>query len=61
MNVPTPSRKRLVIVGATGIALRCALEHPAVGSATAIVRKKLDTSHPKLNEVVRRAEQVISP
>lgn len=28
-----------------------ALEHPAVKSATAIVRRKLDISHPKLYEV----------
>ena len=49
---------RLVIVGATGMvggyALRYALNHPAVRSATAIVRRKLDISHPKLNEVVHR-------
>jgi len=35
-------------------ALRYALDHPAVKSATAIVRRKLDISHPKLNEVVHR-------
>src|SRR5580704_10025331 len=58
MNVPTRDQTRLVIVGATGMvggyALRYALEHPAVKSATAIVRRKLDFSHPKLNEVVHR-------
>ena len=58
MNVPTPSQKRLAIVGATGMvggyALRYALDHPAVQSATAIVRRKLDISHPKLNQVVHR-------
>jgi uncharacterized protein YbjT (DUF2867 family) len=58
MNVPTASQKRLVIVGATGMvggyALRYALDHPAVDSVTAIVRKKLDISHPKLREVVHR-------
>jgi uncharacterized protein YbjT (DUF2867 family) len=58
MNVPTASQVRLVIVGATGMvggyALRYALDHPAVKSATAIVRRKLDISHPKLNEVVHR-------
>jgi uncharacterized protein YbjT (DUF2867 family) len=37
-----------------GYALRYALEHPAVKSVTAIVRRKLDISHPKLNEVVHR-------
>jgi uncharacterized protein YbjT (DUF2867 family) len=56
MNVPTWDQTRLVIVGATGMvggyALRYALEHPAVKSATAIVRRKLDISHPKLNQVV---------
>src|SRR6266481_3358922 len=58
MSVPTRDQTRLVIVGATGMvggyALRYALEHPAVKSATAIVRRKLDTSHPKLNQVVHR-------
>jgi uncharacterized protein YbjT (DUF2867 family) len=58
MNVPTASQKRLVIVGATGMvggyALRYALDHPAVESVTAIVRKRLDISHPKLREVVHR-------
>ncbi len=37
-----------------GYALRYALEHPAVKSATAIVRRKLDISHPKLNQVAHR-------
>src|SRR5258708_4102761 len=58
MNVPTWDQTRLVIVGATGMvggyALRYALDHPAVKSATAIVRRKLDISHPKLNQVVHR-------
>ena len=58
MNALTASQKRLAIVGATGMvggyALRYALEHPAVKSATAVVRRKLDMSHPKLNEVVHR-------
>jgi uncharacterized protein YbjT (DUF2867 family) len=58
MNVPTSDQTRLVIVGATGMvggyALRYALKHPAVKSATAIVRRKLDISHPKLNQVVHR-------
>jgi uncharacterized protein YbjT (DUF2867 family) len=58
MNVPRQDQTRLVIVGATGMvggyALRYALDHPAVKSATAIVRRKLDISHPKLNEVVHR-------
>jgi len=58
MNVPTSHQTRLVIVGATGMvggyALRYALDHPAVKSATVIVRRKLDISHPKLNQVVHR-------
>jgi uncharacterized protein YbjT (DUF2867 family) len=48
--------KRLVIVGATGMvggyALRYALEDPAVGAVTAVGRRKLGISHPKLNEVL---------
>jgi uncharacterized protein YbjT (DUF2867 family) len=35
-----------------GYALRYALEHPAVGTVTAIGRKKLGISHPKLKEVL---------
>ena len=56
MNIARPSEIRLVIVGATGMvggyALSCALENPAVGSVTAIVRRKLGISHPKLKEVL---------
>ena len=48
--------KRLVIVGATGMvggyALRYALEDAAVGAVTAIGRRKLGVSHPKLKEVL---------
>jgi uncharacterized protein YbjT (DUF2867 family) len=48
--------KRLVIVGATGMvggyALRYALEDPVVGAVTAIGRRKVGISHPKLNEVL---------
>jgi uncharacterized protein YbjT (DUF2867 family) len=58
MNVPTTDLKRLVIVGATGMvggyALRYALKHPCVKFATAIARRKLDLSHPKLNQVVHQ-------
>jgi uncharacterized protein YbjT (DUF2867 family) len=47
---------RLVIVGATGMvggyALRYALEHGAVSRVTAIGRRKLGVSHPKLEEVL---------
>jgi uncharacterized protein YbjT (DUF2867 family) len=55
--IPT-SQKRLVLIGATGMvggyALRYALESSAVGSVTAIVRRKLGISHPKLQEVLHR-------
>src|SRR6202049_479751 len=58
MSVPAASQKRIVIVGATGMvggyALRCALDHPAVASATVIGRRKLGISHPKLKEVLHR-------
>src|SRR5260370_29975434 len=57
-NVQTAGQKRLVIVGATGMvgghALRDALEHPAIGRATSIGRRKLGISHPKLTEVLHR-------
>ena len=50
--------KRLVIVGATGMvggyALRYALEHPAVGRVTAIGRRTVGISHPRLQEVLHR-------
>jgi len=58
MNVATAGQKRLVVVGATGMvggyALRCALDHPAVGRVTAFGRRKLGLSHPKLAEVLHR-------
>ena len=58
MSVSTAGEKRLVIVGATGMvggyALRYALKHPAVKLATVIVRRKLNISDPKLNEIVHR-------
>ena len=58
MNTPTTDQARLVIVGATGMvggyALRYALEHAAVGSVTAIGRKKLGISHRKLKEVLHQ-------
>ena len=55
---PTGAQKRLVIVGATGMvggsALRYALDHPAVGGATAIGRKPSGVTHQKLNEVLHQ-------
>ena len=54
----TDDHKRLVIVGATGMvggyALRYALDHPAVRSATAIGRKPTGLTHPKLNDVLHQ-------
>jgi uncharacterized protein YbjT (DUF2867 family) len=37
-----------------GYALRYALEHPFIGGVTAIVRRNLGISHPKLKEVLHR-------
>ena len=37
-----------------GYALRCALDDPAVGSVTAIGRRKLGISHPRLKEVLHQ-------
>jgi uncharacterized protein YbjT (DUF2867 family) len=58
MNTPQAGQIRLVIVGATGMvggyALRYALENPTVGHVTAIGRKTVDISHPKLKEVLHR-------
>lgn len=58
MNVSVQGQTSLVIVGASGMvggyALRYAFQHPAVKSATAIVRRGLNVSHPKLNEVVHQ-------
>ena len=58
MNVPNAGKKRLLIVGATGMvggyALRYALEHPATGGVTSIGRRELSISHPKLKEVLHR-------
>jgi hypothetical protein len=56
MSAPTSGRRHLVLVGATGMvggyALRYALEHPAVERVTAIGRRTLGISHPKLKEVL---------
>jgi uncharacterized protein YbjT (DUF2867 family) len=58
ITAPMPGQKRLVIVGVTGMVggytLRYALDHPAVGRITAIGRRKLGISHPKLKEVLHR-------
>jgi uncharacterized protein YbjT (DUF2867 family) len=56
MNVKGSGQKRLVIIGATGMvggyAVRYALGNPAVGRVTGISRRKLGTSHPKLDQIV---------
>jgi uncharacterized protein YbjT (DUF2867 family) len=56
MNPFSTANQNLVIVGASGMvgdqALRYALQHSAVTSVTAIVRKTLNRSHPKLREVI---------
>jgi uncharacterized protein YbjT (DUF2867 family) len=58
MKTPAADHTRLIIVGATGMvggyALRYALDHPTVCSVTAIGRKKLGFSHPKLKEALHR-------
>jgi N-acetyl-gamma-glutamylphosphate reductase len=58
MNIPCAGKKRLVIVGATGMvggyALRYVLEHPAIGCTTSIGRRELGISHHKLHEVMHQ-------
>jgi uncharacterized protein YbjT (DUF2867 family) len=65
MNMTGAVQKRLVIVGATGMvggyALRYALEHPAVGRVTAVGRKAVGLSHPKLTEVLHQDFADCSP
>ena len=57
-QVGSAGQKRLVVVGSTGMvggyALRYALGHSAVGGVTAIARRKLGFSHPRLQEVLHR-------
>src|SRR5580704_16254038 len=58
MDTSMSNKKRLVIVGATGMvggyALGFALEDSAVISVMAIGRRPLRISHPKLNEVIHQ-------
>lgn len=58
MNASAAGQTRLVIVGASGMvggyALRYALENPTIGRVTAIGRKTLGISDPKLKEVLHR-------
>src|SRR5260370_37055478 len=52
------NQMRLVILGASGMvggyALRCMLDHPTIERVTAIGRRKLGVSHPKLDEVLHQ-------
>jgi uncharacterized protein YbjT (DUF2867 family) len=65
MNAPPPGQARLAIVGATGMvggnALRYALDDHAVGTVTAIVRRKLSIAHPKPKEVLHQDFADCSP
>ena len=58
MNTLATGQTRLVIVGASGMVggytLGYALDNPAVESVTAIGRKKLGISHPKLKEILHQ-------
>jgi uncharacterized protein YbjT (DUF2867 family) len=58
MNSAGEAQKRLVIIGATGMVggyvLRFALEEPRVGQVTAVGRRKLGISHPRLSEVLHQ-------
>ena len=58
MNVPVEGQAQIVVVGATGMvggyALRYALSHPGFRRVTAIGRRNLGISHPKLKEVLHR-------
>jgi uncharacterized protein YbjT (DUF2867 family) len=58
MNTSAAGQTRLVIVGASGIVggytLRYALDNPVVGSVTAMGRRKLGISHPKLRQVLHQ-------
>ena len=58
MDVAGIGQTRLVILGATGMvggyALRYALDQPTVGRVTAISRRSLGISHPKLREVLHQ-------
>ena len=57
-DAPAATQARVVIIGATGMvggyALRYALAHPAIGLVTAIGRRAVGVSHPKLKEVLHR-------
>src|SRR4029450_8758954 len=56
---------RVVLIGATGMvggyALRYALAHPGIGLVTAIGRRAVGVSHPKLKEITHRDFADCSP
>ena len=58
MSGPGKTKKRVVVVGATGMVggyvLRFALEDPGVERVTAVGRRKLGLSHPRLSEVLHQ-------
>src|ERR1700757_4398537 len=58
MNATPTNQKCLVILGASGMvggyALRYALGNPAVSRVTAIGRRSLGVSHPKVKEVLHK-------
>jgi uncharacterized protein YbjT (DUF2867 family) len=55
MNAPTVGQTRVVTTGMVGgYAVRYALDHPAIRSVTAIVRRKLGMSHSKLKEILHQ-------
>jgi len=62
MNIPAVGQK-IVIVGASGMvggyALRYALDQPAIERVTAIGRKRLGMSHPKLTEVLHKTSRTV--
>jgi uncharacterized protein YbjT (DUF2867 family) len=53
-NSAAVGQSRIVIVGASGMVGGYALDHPVVGSVTAIGRKKLGIVHAKLKEVLHQ-------
>jgi len=65
MNIRSENQMEVVIVGASGMvggyALRYMLDHPGIGRVTAIGRKKLGFSHPKLFEVLHQEFSDCSP
>ena len=65
MDIRSQKEMQLVILGASGMvggyALRYMLDHTGIGRVTAIGRKKLGISHPKLFEVLHQDFSDCSP